>query len=101
VPDGEEVIQGEVTLLLRGFNVYDAIAGMGMYPIITTAIGGNTDTLWDSNGFSIDIDGDMRVNMKGDVHVTVTGDSVGDWIGCVTVQQRLDTPKYEADYAEQ
>ena len=82
IPDIEEIVEGEVAVFWR-FNVDDAVVFVGVHPIDTTAVGCDTDAFGKRVELAIDIDGEVDMDMVGELFSAVTGDAVGDGIGGV------------------
>lgn len=61
----------------------DAIVSMGVHPVKTTVISGNTNTRWDSDELPIDIDGEMDVNMVVVLLHAFTGYVTDWWMQCI------------------
>ena len=73
MPDSQEVVERHVMNFGGSFNMDDTIVSMGVHPVKTTVISGNTNTGWDSDELPIDIDGEMDVNMVVVLLHTFTG----------------------------
>ena len=95
VPDGQEVVQGHVVNFGRGFDVDDAVAAMGVHPVVATAIGGDADALGNGDGFPIDVDGQVNMDVIGAMLGGVAGDAVNSRIGWI--EQGLDAQVEEAE----
>src|SRR5579859_3637730 len=82
IPDIEEIVEGEVTVFWR-FDVDDAVVFVGVHPIDTTTVGCDADAFGKLVELAIDIDGEVDMDMVGELFAAVTRDAVSDGMGGV------------------
>src|SRR6266853_909559 len=79
-PDGQKIVEGDVVDFSGSLDVDDAISGMGVHPVKTTAVRGYSDACWDGGMLAMQVDGKVDVNMIGVLLGTITGNAVNGWI---------------------
>src|ERR1700694_5937306 len=79
----------------------DAVIGMGVHPVETTAIGGDAYTLRNRYYFSLDIDCDMDVNMIAELFRAIAGETADGRIGAIFRDDILDFQVDETGQAQQ
>src|SRR5579864_6913781 len=73
LPQCHKVIQGQIVQFLWRFDVDNAIIGMGMHPVETGAISGNTNARRNGEGLTIDVNCEMDVNVVAVLLRAITG----------------------------
>ena len=101
VPDGQEIIEGLIVLLLRGLDVNDAIARVGVQPVEATAIRSDADPFGDGDPLSVHIDREMHVNMIATLLHRVAGHPINRRVSGVEGQKRLHLKVDEADESKE
>jgi hypothetical protein len=101
MPDGQEIIEGLVVLLLRGLDVQNAIARVGVQPVQATPIRSDADPFGDSDPLSVHVDREMRVNMVATLLHPVAGHPINRRVGGVEGHKRLDLKVDEADESKE
>ena len=80
---------------LRGFDVDDTVVCMGMHPVKTTAITGDTDILRYRYAFAVDVDRKVYMNVIGALP-RVTVDAIDRWVGGIRVKGCLQAQEDKA-----
>ena len=80
---------------LRGFDVDDTVVSMGMHPVKTTAIAGDTDILRYRYAFAVYVDRKVYMNVIGTLS-RVTVDATDRWVGGIRVKGRLQAQEDKA-----
>ena len=89
VPDGEEVIEGDIADFSGCLDVDNAIAGMRVHPVEAAAVGSDAYTFRNRHVFAVDVDAEMGVNMVGALLHTVTTNAIDGWIEGIEVDYSL------------
>lgn len=101
VPDGQEIIEGLIVLLLWSLDVDDAIARVGVQLVEATAIRCNPNPLGDGDVLPVYVDGEVGVDMVAALLHRVAGHAIDGGMGYVKGQKRLHLQVREADEHEQ
>src|SRR5437879_3853129 len=101
VPDGQEIIEGLVVLLLQGLDVQNAIARVGVQPVQATPIRSDADPFGYGDPLSVHVDREMHVNMVATLLHPVAGHPINRRVGGVEGHKRLDLKVDDADESKQ
>ncbi len=88
-------------LLLRGLDVKNAIARVGVQPVKTTPIRSDADPFGNGHPLSVHVDREMHVNMIATLLHPVAGHPIHRRVGGVEGQNRLDLKVDEADESKE
>ena len=79
----------------------DAVIGMGVHPVETTALGGDAYILRNRYHFPLDVDREMDVNMIAELFHTIAGETADGRIGAIFRDDVLDFQVDETGQAQQ